>query len=138
MGAVYLQDAVCVLPARPDLVENMQYVAESVQELGGTAHLFEARSLLPEGSRLIQDELRAHADNRLDEIVQRLERIQAALDRVADTRALEQVEEEVRRERVAFLRAMRLAYCGSTREGAVEERLDTLMRSLDDLYRSEK
>src|SRR5207247_2541547 len=69
MGAVYLQNAACLLPARPDLVENMQYVAATIQEMGGTCHLFNARTLLPDGDSRIRDEFRDLVDGRLEEIL---------------------------------------------------------------------
>ena len=138
MGALYLQDAVCLLPSRSDLDENMQYVADSIQEMGGSAHLFAATSLLPEGTRQVKAEFRLQADCRLIEIAGHLEQIQATLDSVKEPGAMEQVEEELKRERVAYLRARRLAYFGNTREDEVDARLDILKRSLDELYRSEK
>lgn len=138
MGALYLQDAVCLLPSRADLDENMQYVAVSIQEMGGTAHLFAATSLLPQGTKQVKDEFCLQADIRLNEIAERLEQMQATLDSVDESGALEQIEEELKRERVAYLRARRRAYFGSTREDDVDALLDALKRSLDELYRSDK
>ena len=51
---------------------------------------------------------------------------------------LEQIEEELKRERVAYLRARRLSYFGGTREAEVDTLLEALKRTLDDLYRSDK
>ncbi len=41
--------AVCLLPSRPDLDENMQYIAGDIEQMGGTYHLF-AASASPEGA----------------------------------------------------------------------------------------
>ncbi len=101
MGALYLQDGVCLLPARPDLVENMQYVATTVAEMGGTSHLFTGTSLLPDGPARLTEEFRALADKRLEEIAARLETLYPALEEAASPSALQRVEEEIKRERVA-------------------------------------
>src|SRR5438128_11247503 len=71
MGALYLQNAVCLVPGRPELVENLQYVAQSIEEMGGTCHFFFANSGLPGVAEQIQEELRALADSRLEEIITR-------------------------------------------------------------------
>lgn len=138
MGAVYIQDAACLLPARPELQENMQYVATTIEEMGGSCHLFGAVSLLPDGPARLKDEFRAQADRRLEDITVKLDSIRATLDAVASPADLERAEEEIKRERVAYLRARRLAYFGSSREAEVDSRLDALKGTLDDLYRSGK
>ncbi|HZO88178.1 MAG TPA: Chromate resistance protein ChrB [Chthonomonadaceae bacterium] len=138
MGALYLQNAVCLLPARPDLVENMHYMAAAIEEMGGTCHLFAASALLPGEAQRLAQEFRALADSNLEEIIGRLEKIGAELEAAASPAALERAEEELKRERIAYLRARRLAYFGSTREAEVDARLEALKRALDEHYRTEK
>ena len=138
MGVVYLQDAVCLLPSRPDLVENMHYIAEAIEAMGGSCHLFLASPLLPHGTETLMAEFRALADSRLEEIAERLDRLQATVGDASAPDTLEGAEEDLKRERVAFLRTRKLAYCGSTRDGEVDERLDRVKRTLDDLYRNGK
>jgi hypothetical protein len=135
MGAVYLQDAVCLLPSRSDLDENMEYVADSIQEMGGISHLFSAKSVFAEGAdRLIQS-FRQLADSRYGEITERIERAESSLATAASLTALESAEEELKRERIAYLKAKRLSYFGSERETQVEQHLDMLRRSLDGIHR---
>jgi hypothetical protein len=138
MGALYLQNAACLLPSRPDLDENMQYIAAQIEEMGGSCYLFSSTAMLPDSDDKLMEELREQADGRLTEIVERLDRVSAALDTAASPSALERAESELKRERVAYLRARRQAYFGSTKEAEVDARLDALKRSLDDLYRSAK
>ena len=138
MGALYLQNAVCLLPARADLVENMHYVAGAIEEIGGTCHLFAATALLPGDFESLEADFRAQADSRLEELAARLDRVKASLDSAASPSALEQAEEDLKRERIAYLRARRLAFFGSSRESEVDSRLEDLKRALDDLYRSGK
>jgi len=138
MGALYLQDAVCVVPSRPDLDENMQYIAEAIAEMGGTYHLFKASTFFPEGDARLAGGFRDLADTAFEEIAKRVEAAQSALTKAAGLTALEAAEEELKRERVAYLRAKRLAYFGSDKATAVGKQLDTLRRSLDDLHRHGK
>jgi hypothetical protein len=106
--------------------------------MSGTCHLFSATTLLPNGAEAIAEEFREQADSRLNEISGRLASLQEALDRAAGPGDLERLEEELKRVRVAYLRARRLSYCGSTREAEVDALLETIKRSLDELYRSAK
>lgn len=138
MGAVYLQNAVCLLPARPELAENMQYVAGLIEEHGGTCFLFHAREALPGTDERLAEEFRALADSRLELIIERLDGIRDEVDKAATPGALERAEEELKKERIAYLRARRLSYFGSAREQEVDSRLDSLKVALDELYRSSK
>lgn len=46
LGALLLHDAVWVLPATPWTLEQFQWLAVEIAELGGEAHLWESRLLL--------------------------------------------------------------------------------------------
>lgn len=129
MGALYLQDAVCALPARPDLEENLGYVATSIREFGGTARVFSSRDLLPDGDPSIVDEFRMMADRRYRAIAERIESIESELSSGKD---VEGAEDLLKRERVAFLRARRIAYFGSDEEEPVRALLDRLRSKLDE------
>lgn len=135
LGAVYLQDGVCLLPSRPDLSENLTYVASAITEMGGTSFLFVASSPLPGGAEQIIESFRTAADTRLGDIQERLKNIEAALGQADSPADWERIEEDIKRERVAYLRARRLNYFGSSREQEVDALLDTLRTRLDDLYR---
>src|SRR5947208_1663908 len=95
MGAVYLHNAVWVLPALPELVENMEYVATMVQELGGSCQLMMGASLLPGGDDRIVAEFKQLADERLEEIIKGLRMVEVRLDEAAGLTGLERAEEEL-------------------------------------------
>ena len=134
MGAFYLQDAVCLLPDRPDLTENLTYVAGTIEEMGGTCHLFRAETLLPGGSEEIVVGFRALADTRLSEIGARLEQIQEQLAEADDMTALNHAEESLKQQRIAYLHAQKRSYFGGTpeREAEVEAKFEQLKRVLDE------
>lgn len=136
MGALYLQNAVSALPNRPDLAENMDYIAGMIEEMGGSCYLFSAKALLPGSPARLAEEFRAQSDKRMEEIAARLDEIQGCLNSAAEPDAVERIEDDVKRERVSFLRARRLAFFGGTKEEDVDVRMDHLKKALDDLYRS--
>ena len=136
MGALYLQDGVCLLPDRSDLTENLTFIADSITEMEGTSHLFSASTALPGGAERLADAFRNAADARLAEVVRNLDTVSDVLDGAVTPADWEQAEEALKRERVAYLHARRRAYFGSTHGAQVDELLDRLRRRLDDLYRT--
>src|SRR5512137_576557 len=54
IGALYLQDGVAIVPATSELAENMQWIADEIQELGGVASLFRATATTPRYDEQIQ------------------------------------------------------------------------------------
>lgn len=138
MGVLYLQDAVCLLPARSDLIENMHYIAEAVEEMGGSCHLFAAKSLLPGEDERLREGFRAQADSRMEPMAERLLALRSELESAATLSELEQAEEALKKERVSYLRARRLAFFGSSKSAEVDVCLDSLRKALDSLHRMDK
>lgn len=120
VGALYLQDGVAVLPNRPDLNENLRYIAASIVESGGTAI-----SLLSSGSTHldeaeIENRFRIAADGRMLELTRNLKQLAESLAEVRSLHELAKVDDALKRERLAYLKARRLNYFGSEVENEVE------------------
>jgi ChrB-like protein len=64
IGAVLLHDSVWVLPADAKTREAFEWLAEEIEEQGGTALTWEALSLSVEQDRRIVQQFRAEADER--------------------------------------------------------------------------
>jgi hypothetical protein len=124
LGALYLQDAVCALPDQAELEENFHYLAQSIQEMGGQCFIFRADTLSSKSQEQMLAGFEQQADERLDEISQRLAQVDLADDP-------ERAEESLKNERIAFLRANRLNYFGSNREKIVEAQLEELKEALN-------
>lgn len=137
MGALYLQDAVCILPSQPELVENMHYVAAMIEELGGSCHLFSSQSLLPDGNERIVEQFRALARSRHAEISLRLDRILADLRDASASEDLENAKVGARRERLNALRAERIAYFSEHPVRDVDGKLDEIKRLLESRHQGE-
>jgi hypothetical protein len=136
LGAVHLHNGAWTLPSMPELLDRVASVAAEIQELGGSCQVMLASSYLPGGEEQIVALFRESADIRADEILERLESISARLDQAADIGDGNGVENELRRERTAYLHARRIAYFGSNRDSAVADKLAELRGKLDELFRS--
>jgi hypothetical protein len=56
LGAVYLRDGVCVLPARPEMGAGLRAVADKVREFGGQAALVDEAQLDPATIEQVREE----------------------------------------------------------------------------------
>jgi hypothetical protein len=127
------------IPAQPSRHRlQLEYVSALIEESGGSSILFDASAHFPTGDALIQQEFRAAADVRMEEIANRLSALRDKFDQVASPIALEHAEEELKRERIAYLRARRLSYYGSERDGDIEQNITDLRTALDELGRTTK
>jgi hypothetical protein len=68
LGAVLLHDAVWVLPADAKTREAFEWLAEEIEEQGGTAFVWEALGLSAEQDRAVVERFRGQADERYAEI----------------------------------------------------------------------
>jgi len=133
LGVYYLQDAVCVLPDRPELEVEMRDIGTAIRQMGGTATLFSSHSIQPEEDCQVVDGFKQLADDRYAAIVKRIDEAMATLEKDVAVGDLEAAEESLKRERVAYLRAHRIAYFGGTTEATVEKKIEALRRLLDDI-----
>ncbi|HWA57510.1 MAG TPA: Chromate resistance protein ChrB [Gemmatimonadales bacterium] len=68
LGAVLLHDAVWVLPADAKTREDFEWLAEEIEERGGSVLLWEASSLGPGQDRTLVERFRADANGRYADI----------------------------------------------------------------------
>lgn len=105
LGAVLLQDAVWALPADHRTREDFEWLAEEVEERGGSALLWSAESLSPEQDRAMIAQFREAAGARYTTI----EGAARQLARVATRRRLNQAAREQVLQRLRLLeRELRL------------------------------
>lgn len=121
-----------MLPTRDDLRKELCDVANSIREMGGTAHVFESASVLVSDQEII-DGFRELADERYEVILKRIEVAIEFLQKNVGLADIEVAEEALKRERMAYLRAHTISYFGGTVDTMVEVRLEELRRILDDI-----
>jgi hypothetical protein len=68
IGAVLLHDSVWVLPAGDETREALEWLAQEIEEQGGTALVWEATALSADQDRRVVDHFRREADERYAEI----------------------------------------------------------------------
>ncbi len=133
LGVLYLQDAVCILPSREGLHEELTEVGATVKESGGSVNLFAIESILPGEDEQIVTDFKKLADDRYITIVHRLDSALSLLSSNVNIADVEVAEESLKRERIAYFRAQRIAYFGGTIEDEVETRLEKLRLLLDEI-----
>lgn len=99
LGAVYLQDACCVLPRSPEAEQGLAEVAARVREFGGEATLSLLRAAEPGWAEQMVARFNAARDEEYQELLNTAERLEDELARESRKgkftfAALEEVEDE--------------------------------------------
>lgn len=84
LGALYVQQSVCLLPARPEVVQQVQRLVNRVRHQGGSARVLRMELTEPTEERGVLDEFNAARDAEYAEL---LERIPALRQELAAERA---------------------------------------------------
>ena len=84
LGAVYLQQSVCLLPARDEAVRQVGRLTERIRHQGGAARVLRMRFVDPVAERSVIEEFNAARDAEYAEV---LERIPALHQELAHERA---------------------------------------------------
>lgn len=72
--AIYpLQDSVCILPYSERTIENFEWLAEEIKEMGGEASLWETKSMDPEQDEKIREYFIKQINNQYTEILNSIE-----------------------------------------------------------------
>src|SRR6478736_2639500 len=84
LGALYLQQSVCLLPARDDVVRQVRRLVDRIRHQGGTVRVLRMRCADPAEERSLVEEFNDARDAEYAEV---LERIPALRQELADERA---------------------------------------------------
>jgi hypothetical protein len=84
LGALYLQQSVCLLPARPEVVREVRRLTDRVHHQGGQARVLHMTFADPGEERAVIAELNAARDQEYREVLERLPSLRQEL---ADERA---------------------------------------------------
>lgn len=74
LGAILLHDAAWVLPATPATIEQLQWLAQEIQEFEGSATVWEAQASLPGQDEALVQQFSIQADAAYRDIQAELER----------------------------------------------------------------
>src|SRR5579885_3067149 len=73
LGALYLQQSVCIVPNLAPVRAQLEAIAARISSQGGTYHLLPIRSLSPEEDRKIVDGFLVQSTLQYDEIIENCE-----------------------------------------------------------------
>jgi siroheme synthase (precorrin-2 oxidase/ferrochelatase) len=72
LGALYLQQSVCLLPARAEVVREVRRLADRIHHQGGTVRILRMRFADPAEEHAVVEELNAARDAEYAEVLERL------------------------------------------------------------------
>ena len=136
LGALYLQQSVCVLPARPDVEREIRRLVDRVRGNGGTVRVLRIAFDDANEEAQVVSELQAARDDEYSEV---LERVPALLDelrgeRDRDRATYEEVEEseaDLQRFRAWLAKIDRRDYFGAPRRAEAHAAVERCARALE-------
>jgi hypothetical protein len=95
LGALYLQQSVCLLPARDDVVRQVRRLVDRIRHQGGTVRVLRMRFADAAEERSLVDEFNAARDTEYAEIVERIPELRRELahERARERATYAEVEE---------------------------------------------
>jgi ribosomal protein L29 len=95
LGAVYLQQSVCLLPARPTVVREVRRLADRVRHQGGTARVLRMTFVEPAEEQAVIGEFNEARDGEYAEVLERLPELrrELATERAQGNATYAEVEE---------------------------------------------
>jgi hypothetical protein len=79
LGALYLQQSVCLVPARPEVVREVRRLADRIRHQGGTARVLSMTFTDPAEEQAVIAELNAARDAEYAEVLERLPELRREL-----------------------------------------------------------
>jgi hypothetical protein len=136
LGALYLHQSVCVLPARPNVEREIRRLVDRVQANGGTARVIHIAFDDGNEEAQVVSELQAARDDEYGEV---LERVPAFLDELRSERdrgraTYEEVEEseaDLERFRAWLAKIDRRDYFGAPRRAEAHAAVERCARALE-------
>jgi hypothetical protein len=83
IGAVLLHDSVWVLPDLPRTAEQIQWLTAEIQEMGGEAHSWRAKTLLGENDDAIKQQFADRVDAAYSELLKKIKKPKPDLQEIS-------------------------------------------------------
>jgi hypothetical protein len=136
LGALYLQQSVCVLPARPDVEREIRRLVDRVRANGGAARVLRLTFDDPREEAQLVAELQAARDDEYGEVLDRIPEFLDELrgERDRDRATYEEVEEseaDLERFRAWLAKIDRRDYFGARRRTEAHAAVDRCARALE-------
>jgi hypothetical protein len=136
LGALYLHQSVCVLPARPDVEREIRRLADRVRASGGVARVLRITFEDAGEEAQLVSELQAARDDEYGEVLDRVPAFLEELrsERERDRATYEEVEEseaDLERFRVWLAKIDRRDYFGAPRRAEAHAAVERCARALE-------
>ena len=140
MGAVYLQNGVCILPKTDDHLRRLRMVQNSAAEAGGETVLLETVALDPAQEEKVVARFRADRDDAYEEFIDKCDDFERDVAKEISAShytyaELEENDVDLKKLRGWLARIERLDFYGGARAGEARERLKGCEAVLDDYAR---
>jgi len=136
LGALYLQQSVCVLPARPDVEREIRRLVDRVRANGGAARVLRITFEDTDEEARLVSELQAARDDEYGEVLERVPAFLAELrdERDRDRATYEEVEEseaDLERFRAWLAKIDRRDYFGAPRRADAHAAVEQCAKALE-------
>jgi len=136
LGALYVHQSVCLLPARPEVRREVRRLVERVRGQGGSARVLTIRFDYPAEEAQIIAELSSARDDEYGEVLDRVPAFMAELhmerDRARATyEEVEESEADLERFRAWLTKIDRRDYFGAARRAEAHTAVDECARALE-------
>jgi hypothetical protein len=136
LGALYVQQSVCLLPARPEVRREIRRLVDRVRSQGGSARVLSISFDDPDEEAQVIEELRAARDDEYGEV---LDRVPAFLDELRSERArgrasyeeVEESEADLERFRSWFSKIDGRDYFGAPRRAEAHAAVERCAQALE-------
>ena len=128
LGAIYLNNGVCLVPSNPDHLRQVRILSNEIGEMGGEAVVLEAAPIDPAQRERVADRFRSDRNEAYQEFIERCEGFEAEIARESAAgkftyAELEENDEDLKKLRTWFEKMRRLDFYGASLGTEAEDRL---------------
>ena len=128
VGAIYLNNGVCLVPSNPDHLRQVRILSNEIGEMGGEAVVLEAAPIDPAQRERVAGRFRSDRDEAYQEFIERCDGFEAEIARESAAgkftyAELEENDEDLKKLRTWFEKIRKLDFYGASLGAEAEGRL---------------
>ncbi|MDE2198551.1 MAG: chromate resistance protein ChrB [Rhodospirillales bacterium] len=136
LGAIYLNNGVCLVPSNPDHLRQVRILSNEIGEMGGEAVVLEAAPIDPAQRERVADRFRSDRDEAYQEFIERCDGFEAEIARESAAgkftyAELEENDEDLKKLRTWFEKIRKLDFYGASLGAEANDRLGRCAVLLD-------
>lgn len=136
LGAIYLNNGVCLVPNNPDHLRQVRMLANEISEMGGEAVVLETAPIDPAQRERVADRFRSDRDEAYQEFIERCDGFEEEIARESAAgkftyAELEENDEDLKKLRTWFEKIRKLDFYGASLGAEANDRLGRCAALLD-------